>query len=85
MHASHSTNAACNKLKWGEDAPCRKHACMQEGSSELDKLKVSLRMHKRQLFSGKDEPADAGPSAVVPYTPPANADSDEGAQGCSLM
>ena len=68
VHASQSTNEACNKLRYGEAAYCRRHGCMQEGYSELDKLKVSLRMHRRELFSGQAEESSAalvqGPSSA---------------------
>ena len=77
VHASHSTNAACNKLRFGEDAYCRRHACLEEGYSELDKLKVSLQMHKRELFSGQDEePCDGqqgGHSALLALLEPSSA------------
>ena len=40
---------------------------MEAGYSELDKLKVSLRMHKRELFSGQDEePRATGSRAAIP-------------------
>jgi hypothetical protein len=79
VHASHSTNEACNKLRFGEDAYCRRHACMEAGYSELDKLKVSLslRMHKRELSSGQDEePCDGqqgGHSALLALLGPSSA------------
>ena len=85
VHASHSTNEACNKLRFGEDAYCRRHACLEEGYSELDKLKVSLQMHKRELFSGQDEePCDGQqgdhfvlPALLGPSSANVNSDEDD--------
>ena len=40
----------CNKTRFNDQqAPCRKRACLVDGFSQLDKLKVSLQHHKRQL------------------------------------
>ena len=79
VHASQSTNEACNKLRYGEAAYCRRHGCLQEGYSELDKLKVSLRMHKRELFSGQDRESQGGHSALLALLGPSSAslNSDE--------
>ena len=40
---------ACNKVKWGRAAPCRKQACMRDGYNEVDKLKKSIEYHTRKL------------------------------------
>ena len=67
VHASHSTNEACNKLRFGEDAYCRRHACMEAGYSELDKLKVSLRTCTSVSSSqGRTRSRATGSRAAIP-------------------
>ena len=59
-------NEACNRVRFGDPfAYCRKHACLRAGYSQVDKLKVSLRLHTRQLHDD-DKAAEAASAGSQP-------------------